>query len=66
MERPGIFLFSAASTPPLGPTQTPTQWDLGGSFPEAKRMGPEADPSPPSGAEVKKGGDLPPLPHTSS
>jgi hypothetical protein len=36
----------------------------GGSFPGVKRPGREADHSPPSSAEVKNGGALPPLPHT--
>jgi hypothetical protein len=49
----GIFLFTTASRPALGPTQPPIQW-----VPEAlslgvKRSGREADHSPSSGAEVK-------------
>jgi hypothetical protein len=34
--------------------------------PEVKRQGREADHSPLSRAEVKNGGAIPPLPHTSS
>jgi hypothetical protein len=48
------------------PTQPPIQW-----VPEAlslgvKRPGREADHSPPSSAEVKKSGAIPPLRNTSS
>jgi hypothetical protein len=35
-------------------------------FPGVKRPGREADRSPPSSAEVKNGGSMPPLPHTPS
>jgi hypothetical protein len=50
----GIFLFTSASRPDLGPTQPPIQW-----VPEAlslgvKRPGREADHSSPSSAEVKE------------
>jgi hypothetical protein len=38
----------------------------GGAFPRVKRPGREADHSSPSSAEVKKGGAIHPLPHTSS
>jgi hypothetical protein len=34
----------------------------GGSFPGVKRLGREADRSPPSSAKVKNGGAIPPLP----
>jgi hypothetical protein len=34
----------------------------GADFPEIKRPGREADHSPPSSAEVKNGGAIPPLP----
>jgi hypothetical protein len=61
-----MFLFSTASRPALGPTQPPIQW-YRGLFPRGlKRQGLEADHSPPSSAEVKKGGAIPPLPHMSS
>jgi hypothetical protein len=46
------------SVPPLG---------TGGRFPRGvKRLGREADQSPPSSAEVKNGWTVPPLPHMSS
>jgi hypothetical protein len=35
-------------------------------FSAVKRQGREADRSPPSSAEVKNDGSIPPLPHTSS
>jgi hypothetical protein len=38
----------------------------GALFPGVKRPGREADHSPPSSAEVKNGGAVPPLPYTSS
>jgi len=41
----GVFLFSAASSPPLGPTQPPIRWVV-------KWPGREADLSPPSNAEI--------------
>jgi hypothetical protein len=37
----------------------------GGSFPRLKRLGREADHSPPSNAEAKDGGAIPPLSRTS-
>jgi hypothetical protein len=52
-QRLGIFLFTTASRPALGPTQPPIQWvpqvlSLG-----VKRMGREAAHSPPSIAEAQ-------------
>jgi hypothetical protein len=66
--RPGckIFLFPTVSTPVLKPTQPPIQWVPGALSPRVKRPGREADHSPPSSAEVKNGGDILSLPHTSS
>jgi hypothetical protein len=55
------FLCSTAFRPTLGPTQPPTQWVTG-----IKRQGREADNSPSSSAEVKKGGAIPLFPPTSS
>jgi hypothetical protein len=54
------------SRPTLGPSQSSIQ-----SLPAAlssgiKRPGREADHSPPSSAEVKNDGAIPPLPHMSS
>jgi hypothetical protein len=63
------FLFSTASRPTLGPTQPPIQWvpGGGGAFPPGiKQQGREADPSPPSNAEVMNGGAIHPPHHTSS
>jgi hypothetical protein len=44
----------------------PYPMGTGGSFPGVQRPGREASHSPPSSAEVKKGGDIPPLPNISS
>jgi hypothetical protein len=49
----GIFLFTTASRPALGPTQPPIQWVLGSLSLRVKRPGREANHSPPSSAEVK-------------
>jgi hypothetical protein len=51
-----IVLFSAASRPALGPTQSPAQRVPRASSPEVKRQGREADHSPPSRAEILNGG----------
>jgi hypothetical protein len=37
-----------------------------GSFSGVKRLGCEADHSPPTSAEAKNGGGIPPLPNTSA
>jgi hypothetical protein len=50
----GIFLFTAASRTALGPTQPPIQWVPGALSLGVKRLGREADRSPPSSAEVKE------------
>jgi hypothetical protein len=50
----GIFLFTIASRPALGPTQPPIQWVPGALSLGVKRPGHEADLSPPSSAEVKE------------
>jgi hypothetical protein len=49
----GIFLFTTASRPVLGPIQPPIQWVQGFLSLGVKRRGREADHSPPSSAEVK-------------
>jgi hypothetical protein len=49
----GIYLFTTASSPALGPTQPPIQWVTGDLSPAVKRPEREADHSPPSSAEVK-------------
>jgi hypothetical protein len=61
-----IFLFYVASRPTLGPTQPPIQWVPRAGFPWIKRPGRKADHSPPSSAEVKNGGAIPPLSRKSS
>jgi hypothetical protein len=73
-ERPGfnsrqgleIFLFSIASRPALGPTQPLIECVPAAVSPGVERPGPEADYSPPSGAEVNNGAAIPPHPHTST
>jgi hypothetical protein len=59
------FLFFATSRPALRPILPHTQWVTGALSPGVKRLGREADHSPPSTTEVKKSGAMPP-PHTSS
>jgi hypothetical protein len=49
----GIFLFTAAFRPALGPTQPPVQWVPGALSLVVKRPGREADHSHPSSVEVK-------------
>jgi hypothetical protein len=61
-----ISLFSIASRPALESTQPPIQWVPGAIPTELKRLGLEADHSPPSSAEVKNGGSIPPLHHITS
>jgi hypothetical protein len=55
-----FFLFSITSRSAWGPTHPPIQTLLGAVSPAAKRQG-----RVPSSAEVRKGGAMPPLPHTS-
>jgi hypothetical protein len=62
----GIFLFSTTSRPALEPTQPPSQQVPRAASQEIKWPGREADHSPPSSAEVKNVGAVPPLPHMSS
>jgi hypothetical protein len=54
----GIFLFTTASRPALGPTQSPIQLVPGVLSLEVKRSGRETDHLPPSSAEVKECVDL--------
>jgi hypothetical protein len=52
------FLFSTLFRSTLGPTHPPIQWVPGALLPRVKRLGHEADHSPPSSAEVKQNVDL--------
>jgi hypothetical protein len=58
----GIFLFTTASRPALGPTQPPIQWVPGALALGVKKRVREGDQSPPSSAEVEVRGAVPPLP----
>jgi hypothetical protein len=62
----GIFLFDTASRPALGPTQPPIQLVRGALSLRVKRPGHITEHSPPSSAEVKECGAIPPLHNTSS
>jgi len=53
-QRMGVFLFTTASRPALGPTQHPVQWVSGALPLGVKRPGIEADHSPPPTAEIKE------------
>jgi hypothetical protein len=55
-----------ASKQALRPTQIPIQWVPGAFSSEVNRPGPNANNSPPSSAEVKNGGAVRQLFHTSS
>jgi hypothetical protein len=56
-----IFLFDIMSRPALGPAQPPIQWVPETLSLGVKRPGREADHSPPTSADVKRGA-VPPLP----
>jgi hypothetical protein len=47
-------LYSMSSRPALGPTQRPIQWVPGAPSLGVKRLGRNADHSPPASSEVKK------------
>jgi hypothetical protein len=57
---------STESRRALGLTQPPIQWVPGALNLGVKRLGREADPTPPSSAVIKNGGAIPSFPHTSS
>jgi hypothetical protein len=59
------FLYSTAFRPALRPTQLPVQMVLGALSPGAQRRVREANYSPPTSAEVKNAGAVPPLLYTS-
>jgi hypothetical protein len=64
--RLGIFLFTTASSPALGPTQPLIQWVSGVLSLAVKRPGRESDHSPPSSAEVKNSWSYTSVPDTPS
>jgi hypothetical protein len=61
-----ILLYSAASRQTLGPNQPPIQWVPETISPRVKRQRRDAHHSPPSSAEVKNDGAIPPFSHMSS
>jgi hypothetical protein len=61
-----IFLFSTVSRPTLRANKPPIQRVSVVPFPGVKGHEPEAHHSPPSTAEVKNGGPIPPLSQTAS
>jgi hypothetical protein len=65
-DRGKVFLFFTASRPNLGPTQHHVQLVSEALPPGVKRQRREADHSPPTSAEVKNAGAIPPLPRMSS
>jgi hypothetical protein len=58
-----IFLFSTSSRPSLRLTQPLIHWVPVALSPLVKRPVRKADHSPPSSAEIKYGGVIPPLPN---
>jgi hypothetical protein len=58
-----ILLFFIAPRPAVRPAQPPILWVPGVFFPWDKAQGREANRLPPSSAEVKNDGAIPPLPH---
>jgi len=50
----------------LGSIQPRTQWVPGALYPRVKPPGRKADHSPPSSAELRMRGAIPPIPHASS
>jgi hypothetical protein len=64
---PGSARLFSSPPRPDRPTQPLIQWVVPGVlYPGVKRPVREADHSPPSGAQAKDGGAIPPLPHMSS
>jgi hypothetical protein len=57
-----IFIYATASKLAVGPIQ----WIPGALSLGVKQLGCEAGHLPPSSAEIKNGGAVPPLPHISS
>jgi hypothetical protein len=65
-DRGKIFVYSTATSSPLGPPQPPVQWVPRALYTGVKRPELEADHLAKYGAEVKNGGAIPPLPLMSS
>jgi hypothetical protein len=61
-----IFIYGTVSRLAAGPIQPLIQWMAGALSPGVKQLGHEGDHLPPSSAEVKNGGAIPPLPSMSS
>jgi hypothetical protein len=57
-----FYLFSTASRLVLGPTQSPIQWSPGAFSVGVKRQRREVNHSPPSSAELRNDGAIPPSP----
>jgi hypothetical protein len=57
------FLFFIASGPTLGSIDLHIKWELATASPGVKLQGHQTDHSPPSRAEIKNVGAIPPLPH---
>jgi hypothetical protein len=60
------ILFSIAFRPAMVPTELSMQWVQGAVSLGIKLQGCQSDISPSSSTEAKNGGDISPLPHTSS
>jgi hypothetical protein len=58
----GKYIFSIASRPLLRPIHPPIQWVPGDLSSGVKRLGRQANNSPPPSSEVKNGRAIPPLP----
>jgi hypothetical protein len=61
-----IFLLLIMSRPALWSTQPPIEWILVVLSPRVKQEGRETNHSPPSSAEAKNGGAVPPFTDMSS
>jgi hypothetical protein len=64
--RQGEVVFLTASRPHLGPADPPIQWVMWALSLRETRLWRESDHSNPPSAEIKIGGTIPTLPHTSS
>jgi hypothetical protein len=66
LQKEETFLYSAASRPDMGPFQRPIQWVSGALSLGVIWLERKSNHSLPSSAEVKNGGAIHTLPHTSS